>query len=186
MLNTLQKKYREEITPTLKKELKLENDLAVPRLVKIVINASISQEQGRQEALKNMADQFASFTGQEPVITKAKKSIAGFKLRAGDPIGVRLTLRGRKMYDFFEKLLTIALPRVKDFQGTDIKSFDGKGNYSIGLTEQLIFPEVNYDKIDKVRGLQISVVTNAGDDEKARRLLELFGMPFAKAETERK
>jgi large subunit ribosomal protein L5 len=179
-INNLQKKYQEEILPLLKKEWGLTNDWAVPRLKTIVINSGISQEHGQQEALNNMADQLAAITGQRPVITRAKKSIAGFKLRAGDPIGLKSTLRGRKMYDFFEKLVTIALPRVKDFQGTKLKAFDGKGNYSIGLTEQLIFPEVNYDKIDKVRGLQITIITTAEDDKKAQRLLKLLGVPFEK------
>lgn len=179
-MKNIQKKYQKEVIPLLKKELDLKNDLAVPSLEKIVINTGISQEQGRQEALKNMAEQLAAITGQNPILTRAKKSIAGFKLRAGDPIGLQVTLRGRRMYDFFEKLVNIALPMVKDFQGTKRNAFDGRGNYSFGLTEQLIFPEVNYDKIDKVRGLQITIVTTAGDDTKARRLLELLGIPFEK------
>lgn len=179
-MNNIQKKYQEKILPMLKKEWSVDNDLAVPRLKGIMINTGINQEQGQQEALKSMTDQLAKITGQRPVITRAKKSIAGFKLREGDPIGLKLTLRGRKMYDFFEKLVAIALPRVKDFQGTKLNAFDGRGNYSLGLTEQLIFPEVNYDKIDRVRGLQITVVTTAGDNKRARRLLELLGMPFEK------
>ncbi|OGY16361.1 MAG: 50S ribosomal protein L5 [Candidatus Chisholmbacteria bacterium RIFCSPHIGHO2_01_FULL_49_18] len=179
-MNTIQKKYNEEVREVLKKELKLTNDLAVPKLVKIILNTSISQEQGRQEALQNMADQMAAVTGQRPVITQAKKSIAAFKLRAGDPIGVMVTLRSGKMYDFYERLVSLTLPRVKDFQGTKRNAFDGRGNYSLGLTEQLIFPEVNYDKIDKVRGLQVTFVTTAGEDKKALRLLELLGMPFEK------
>lgn len=179
-MSNIQKKYQKEILPLLKKEWGFKNDLAVPKLKKIVINTSISQEQDQQEALKSMADQLADITSQQPIVTRAKKSIAGFKLRKGDPIGLKVTLRGRKMYDFFEKLIAIALPRVKDFQGTKREAFDGGGNYSIGLTEQLIFPEVNYDKIDRVRGLQITIVTTAEDDEKAQKLLELLGVPFEK------
>lgn len=177
-MNQLLKKYKKEAIPFLKKELGINNDLAVPRLKYIVINTGISQEQGQQEALNNMSQQLANITGQKPIINKAKQSIAGFKLRVGDPIGLKVTLRGKKMYDFFEKLVTITLPRVKDFQGTKRKAFDNKGNYSIGLTEQLIFPEVDYDKIDKVRGLQITIVTTAKDNKTALRLLESLGMPF--------
>ena len=141
---------------------------------------TINGKIGQQEALKNMADQLAATTGQRPIITNAKQSIAGFKLRAGDPIGLKVTLRGQRMYDYFEKLVSIALPRVRDFQGTKRSSFDGQGNYSLGLTEQLVFPEVDYDKIDKVRGLEISITTTTSDDKKAMRLLDLLGMPFEK------
>ncbi|MCH7951659.1 50S ribosomal protein L5 [Patescibacteria group bacterium] len=179
-MNNLRKKYQNKIVPLLKKELGVNNDLAVPRLKTIVINTGIGQEQGQKEALESMADQLAVITGQRPVMTRAKKSIAGFKLRQGDPIGLKVTLHGRKMYDFFEKLVTIALPRVKDFQGTKINAFDGRGNYSIGLTEQLIFPEIDYDKIDRTRGLQVVIITTASDDDQARRLLKLLGIPFEK------
>ncbi len=185
-MNRLKKSYQKNVIPKLKKELGQKNDHAVPRLVKIVINVGISQEQNQQEALKNMADQLALITGQQPVVTKAKQSIAGFKLRAGDPIGLKVTLRGNRMYDFFDKLISIALPRVRDFQGTKRKAFDGQGNYSIGLSEQLIFPEVNYDKIDKVRGFEITIVTSTSDNENATRLLELLGMPFEKIPSETK
>lgn len=181
-LRHLREIYREEIVPTLRKELSLSNDMAVPRLIKIVISTRVSDPQGRTEALKNMALQLAAITGQHPSLTTAKQSIAGFKLRAGDPIGLRLTLRGKRMYDFLTKLIRVSLPRVKDFQGVRLGGFDGHGNYSLGLTEQLIFPEVNYDKIDKVRGLEVTIVTAAADDRQARRLLELFGMPFEKAQ----
>lgn len=179
-MSKIKNRYEEEVVPQLVRELKLTHELAAPRLLKIILNSGISQEQGRQEALKNMSEQLAAITGQQPVVTRAKQSIAAFKLRAGDPIGVRVTLRGRKMYDFFEKLVTITLPRVKDFQGIKANAFDGRGNYSLGLTEQLVFPEVNYDKIDKVRGLEVTIVTSAGNDQRSRRLLELMGMPFEK------
>lgn len=179
-MNRMQEKYQKEIIPVLKKELGLKNNMAVPRLLKIALNIGIHQEQGQKEALNNMNEQLSMITGQRGIITRAKQSIAGFKLRLGDPIGVKVTLRGRKMYDFFDKLVSIALPRVRDFQGTKSNAFDDQGNYTLGLTEQLIFPEVNYDKIDKVRGLEITIVTSASDKKTAFRLLELLGMPFAK------
>jgi len=176
----LLEKYQKEIIPALKKELKVTNSLSVPRIHKITVAAGITDEQHRDQALKNMSDQLAQITGQKPVITLAKQSIAGFKLRAGDPVGLKVTLRRQKMYQFLDKLISIVLPRVKDFQGTPTKSFDGQGNYTLGLTEQIVFPEVEYDKIDKVRGLQISITTSTTDDKKAKKLLELFGFPFAK------
>lgn len=179
-MNRLKKTYQDQIIPTLKKELGLKNSLAAPKIIKIILNVGISQDQGQKEALKSMADQIALITGQQPVVTRAKQSIAGFKLRAGDPIGLKVTLRGNRMYDFLDKLISLALPRVRDFQGVKRKAFDGHGNYSIGLTEQLIFSEINYDKIDKVRGLEVSIITNTKDDKIALRLLELLGMPFEK------
>jgi len=179
-MNIFTQKYQKEVIPALKKELGLTNDLAVPRLKTIVVNTGISEEQGHKEALKNMAEQLAAITGQRPVVTKAKKSIASFKIKAGDPIGLKVTLRGKRMYDFYEKLVTIVIPRVRDFQGTKKTAFDGHGNYSLGLSEQLIFPELSYDKIDKVRGLEVNIITTAREDKKALRLLELLGMPFEK------
>ncbi len=176
----LKEKYQKEVIPILKKEMNLSNDFTVPRLKTIVLNTGINQEQGQQEALKNMAEQLAAITGQRPVVTRAKKSIASFKIRAGDPIGLKVTLRGRRMEDFFEKLVAIVLPRVRDFQGIKRTAFDGQGNYTLGLSEQLIFPEVSYDKIDKVRGLEVTITTTAKEDKKALRLLELLGMPFEK------
>jgi large subunit ribosomal protein L5 len=179
-MNRILDKYQKKVINTLKTEFKVDNNLAIPRLKKIVINTGISEEQGQKAALKNMAEQIAAISGQKPIINYAKKSVAGLKLRAGDPIGLKVTLRGRRMYDFFDKLVTITLPRVRDFQGTKRTAFDGNGNYSLGLTEQLIFPEVNYDKIDKVRGMEITIVTTTNDDKKALRLLELLGVPFEK------
>lgn len=179
-MNRLKQTYQEKVVPKLKQELNLANDLAVPKIEKIVINVGITEDQGQAEALKSTAQQLALITGQQPVINKAKRSIAGFKLRAGDPIGLKVTLRGSRMYDFLDKLITIALPRVRDFQGTKRKAFDGHGNYTLGLTEQLIFPEISYDNIDKVRGLEITIVINTKQDQEALRLLELLGMPFEK------
>jgi large subunit ribosomal protein L5 len=177
-MNRRQQEYKEKIIPQLKNEWHEKNDLAIPQLVKIVINIGMGLEQGQKETIKNMSEQVAQITGQQPVTTKAKKSIAGFKIRQGDEIGIKVTLRGNRMYDFFDKLVSIALPRVRDFQGIKRNSFDGNGNYTLGISEQLIFPEINYDKIDKVRGLEITIITNAKTDEKAMRLLELMGMPF--------
>lgn len=173
-------KYHEHIVPALKQELGLAHALAVPRLTKIVVSCGITDEQHRDEALANMSTQLSLITGQKPVITKAKQSIAGFKLRAGDSVGLKVTLRGRIMYEFFDKLITIVLPRVKDFQGLPRTAFDNRGNYSLGLSEQIVFPEVEYDKIDKVRGLQITLVTTSKTHQAAMKLLELFGLPFTK------
>ncbi|MBI2010029.1 MAG: 50S ribosomal protein L5 [Candidatus Chisholmbacteria bacterium] len=180
MTNRLVAKYQKEVLPKLKKELGIKNDFAVPKIAKIIIAAGVTDEQHRHEAIKNMKEQMGLFTGQTPIITKAKKSIADFKLREGDAVGLKVTLRRLRMYEFFDKLVSIVLPKVKDFQGVSLKGFDGHGNYNLGLTEQIIFPEVEYDKIDKVRGLQISIVTSTPDDKQAKRLLELFGFPFEK------
>ncbi|OGY18839.1 MAG: 50S ribosomal protein L5 [Candidatus Chisholmbacteria bacterium RIFCSPHIGHO2_12_FULL_49_9] len=181
-MNRLRQKYQKEIIPVLKKELGVKNELAAPRLKAIFLNTGINEPQGQKEALKEMSEQLAVITGQRPVITRAKQAIADFKIKEGDPIGLKVTLRGQRMYDFFEKLVTIVLPRVRDFQGTKKTAFDGHGNYSLGVTEQLIFPEVSYDKISKTRGLEITITTTAKEDKLAMRLLELLGMPFAKPE----
>jgi large subunit ribosomal protein L5 len=182
-MNRLKKSYNDRVLPELKKELKLKNDMSVPKLEKVVINVGISEEQHQDKALKNMEEQLAMIAGQKAKITTAKKSIAGFKLRAGDPIGVTLTLRGDRMYQFVDKLISIVLPRVKDFQGIKPTAFDSRGNYSLGLEEQIVFPEIDYDKIDKVRGLQINIVTTAHNPKEAKRLLELLGFPFEKEGT---
>lgn len=179
-MNRIQQKYQQEIIPALQKEWGITNPLAIPKVDKIIINVGITDEQHRDNAIDNMRNQLAQITGQLPIITKARISIANFKLRAGDPVGVKVTLRGSHMYEFLDKLLNIALPRVKDFQGTKLTAFDGHGNYNLGLAEQIIFPEVEYDKIDKVRSLEIAIVTTAKNDQKAKRLLELFGFPFEK------
>jgi large subunit ribosomal protein L5 len=182
---SLREQYQQEIVPKLQAELKLQNVHAVPKLKKIVINIGVTDPhdpRARKAVVENVAEQFTVITGQKPQITVAKKSIAGFKLREGDPLGVAVTLRGAYMWEFLEKLISVALPRVKDFRGVARNAFDGQGNYSLGIEEQIIFPEVDYDKIDKVRGFQAVFVTTARTNQEAFRMLELLGMPFAKEE----
>ena len=175
----LKSKYFEEVAPALMKELGYSNPMQVPRIEKVVLNIGMGTEaRENAKALDNAAGDVAQITGQRAVITRAKKSIAQFKLRAGNPIGVMVTLRGNKMYDFLDRLLNIALARVRDFSGVSPSSFDGHGNFSLGLREQLIFPEIDYDKIDKIRGMEVVIVTTAKTDEEGRRLLQLMGMPF--------
>jgi large subunit ribosomal protein L5 len=176
----LWEKYQKEIKGTLQKELKISNVMAVPKLTKIVVNVGLGEALQDQKILGKVADQLAVITGQKPSITRAKKSIATFKLRAGDKIGIKVTMRGKRMYDFLEKLTKIALPRVRDFRGVSRKNFDHSGNYSLGLTEQIVFPEIEYSKIDRIRGLQLTFVTNVKKDEHALALLEKLGMPFEK------
>jgi large subunit ribosomal protein L5 len=176
----LKERYQTEVVPTLMQEFGYENVMQVPRLQKVVINVGAGEALQNAKALDAISQDLMIITGQKPIITRAKKSIAGFKLREGNPIGVKVTLRGSRMYDFMDRLLNIALARQRDFRGVSPDSFDGRGNYSIGLTEQLVWPEINYDKIDKVRGMAITVVTTAGNDEEARRLLTLLGMPFSR------
>lgn len=182
----LKKKYQEKIAPKLAKELGLANVLAAPRMEKIIINVGLSEAMEDKKVLEAASNNLAVITGQKPKVTKARQSIAGFKLRAGQPIGLMVTLRSQRMYDFFEKLVTIVLPRLRDFQGVSLKSFDGQGNYTLGISEQIVFPEIDYAKVDKVRGLEITIVTNARTDEKSKRLLELLGMPFADAQGKQK
>jgi len=184
-MNRLKEKYQKKAVPQLVKKLKHKNPLAVPKLQKIVVNIGVTEDQHQDKALKSVAQQLKIITGQLPKITRAKKSIASFKLRAGDPIGLMVTLRGKRMYQFLDKLITIALPRVKDFQGVSRTSFDQSGNYSLGFEEQIIFPEIDYDKIDKVRGLQVTVVTTTNNKDEALLLLELLGLPFEKEEAEK-
>lgn len=179
-ITNLKEKYQKEIAPKLAKELGLANVLAVPKMEKIVVNIGLGEASQDKKILEAAKEDMAIVTGQRPKVAVARQSIAGFKLRKGQPIGLMVTLRGQRMYDFFEKLVKIVLPRLRDFQGVSLKSFDGRGNYSLGVPEQIVFPEVDYSKVDKVRGLEITIVTNAKTDEKAKRLLELFGMPFAK------
>lgn len=179
-MSKLEEKYKKEIVPQLMKELGVKNALAVPRLLKVVVNVGIKEGISDKAALESASQNLTVITSQKPRIARAKKSIAGFKLRAGDPIGLVVTLRRRRMYDFLEKLFEIVLPRLRDFQGLSIKGFDGHGNYTLGILEPIVFPEVDYAKIDKVRGLEITIVTNTNLDKEAKRLLELFGMPFKK------
>jgi len=178
MVSRLQVRWRDEVGPALIKEFSYKSPMQVPRVEKVVINIGLGEAIANARALDAASKDVATITGQKPVITKAKKSIATYKLRAGMPIGVMVTLRGERMYDFLDKLMNVALPRVRDFQGVPANAFDGRGNYSLGIREQLVFPEIDYDQIDKLRGLQVTIQTNARNDEEARRLLQLMGMPF--------
>jgi large subunit ribosomal protein L5 len=178
----LRDQYREEVVPELMKEFGYSNVMQVPQLKKIVVNIGLGEAISNAKALEAAADDLSTITGQRPVVTRAKKSIAAFKLRAGMPIGAMVTLRGPRMYEFFDRLVSITLPRIRDFRGVSPNSFDGRGNYTLGLSEQLAFPEIDYDKIDKTRGLELSLVTSARTDEEGRRLLALLGMPFARTE----
>jgi large subunit ribosomal protein L5 len=174
----LKEQYLEEVRPRLRDEFKYRNDLEAPKIEKIVINIGVGEAIANNRALDAAVSDLTQIAGQKPVVTRAKKSIAAFRLRAGMPIGTMVTLRGDRMYEFLDRLLNIALPRVRDFRGISPKSFDGRGNYTLGLREQLIFPEIEYDKIDKLRGLEVAIVTTAKSDEEGRRLLQLLGMPF--------
>jgi len=176
----LQERYRAEVAPQLRREFNYENVMQVPRVVKIVVNIGLGEAIQNAKAIEAATRDLAQITGQKPVVTRARKSIAAFKLRAGVPIGAMVTLRGERMWVFLDKLVSVALPRVRDFRGVSTKAFDGRGNYTIGVREQLVFPEIEYDKIDKLRGLETTIVTTARTDEEARRLLELLGMPFQK------
>ncbi len=174
----LRTRFEKEIAPSLQKELELKNPMAVPRLHKIVLNMGIGEATQNAKILDPAAHELAQIAGQKPVITKAKKSIAAFKVRAGMPIGAMVTLRGDRMYEFFDRLVNVALPRVRDFRGVSTKSFDGRGNYTLGLKDQLVFPEIDYAKVDKLKGMNVTIVTTAQDDNQARALLKHMGMPF--------
>jgi len=178
----LQSKYREEIVPTLMKEFSYSNVMQVPELEKIVLNVGLGEAVSNAKAIDAAVGDLQLITGQRPVVTRAKKSIAAFKLRAGMPIGAMVTLRGPRMYEFFDRLVSVTLPRIRDFRGVSPNAFDGRGNYTLGLQEQMAFPEIEYDKIDKTRGLELSLVTSAKTDEEGRRLLALLGLPFARTE----
>jgi large subunit ribosomal protein L5 len=174
----LKERYQKDVAPQIAKEFGIGNPMAVPRVEKIVINMGMGEAIANAKILDTAADELRAITGQKPVITKAKKSIASFKLRQGMPIGVVVTLRGDRMYEFLDRLMNIALPRVRDFRGVSAKGFDGRGNYTLGLRDQLIFTEIDYLKVDKARGMNVSVVTTAKTDAEARKLLQLLGMPF--------
>ena len=178
-MSRLKEKYKKEVVPTLMSEYGYKSVMQVPSLEKVVVNIGLGEATQQAHVLEAAERDLAAITGQHPVITRAKRSIAGFKLRQGMPIGMMVTLRGDRMYDFFDKLVNVTLPRLRDFQGMPRNSFDGRGNYTLGLREQLIFPEIEYDKVDKVRGLEISVVTTARTNKEGCRLLELMGMPFS-------
>jgi large subunit ribosomal protein L5 len=177
----IKKKYLDEVRPALIKEFDYKNIMQVPKVEKIVVNVGVGRESADNPKVLDFAvTDITAITGQKPVIAKAKKSIANFKLREDRPIGVKVTLRGPRMYDFLDRLINLALPRVRDFRGVPADAFDGRGNYTLGLREQLIFPEIEYDKIDKLRGLEVTIVTSAKTDDEGRALLRLFGMPFVK------
>lgn len=181
MAARLQERYVDEIRPALRREFSYRNDFEVPKLEKIVVNIGLGEAIQNNRALDAAVDDLAVITGQRPVVTRAKKSIAAFRLREGMPIGAKVTLRGRRMYEFYDRLTNAALPRIRDFRGVSANAFDGRGNYTLGLREQIVFPEIDYDRIDKVRGLEVSIVTTAKTDEEGRRLLALLGMPFQQA-----
>jgi large subunit ribosomal protein L5 len=177
----LKDKYRQEVVPALTERFGYRNIMEVPKLEKVVINMGLGDCKDNSKALELAVTELATISGQKPMVTKAKKSIANFKLRAGMNVGAKVTLRGDRMYEFTDKLLSIVLPRVRDFRGVSQKAFDGRGNYSLGVREQLIFPEIEYDKVDKIRGMEMIFVTTAKTDEEARELLRLLGMPFQQA-----
>jgi large subunit ribosomal protein L5 len=175
----LKKKYLEEVQPAMMTKFRYKNIMEIPRLDKVIINMGVGEATQNPKALDGAVEGLRMISGQKPIITRAKRSIAAFKLRAGMPIGCKVTLRGERMYEFVDKLVNVALPRVRDFRGVNGKAFDGRGNYTLGLKEQLIFPEIEYDKVDKIRGMDVVIVTTARTDEEAKELMRLMGMPFA-------
>ena len=177
-MDRLQEKYAKEVAPQLTKKFGYKNVMQLPKLEKVIINMGVGEAVGNPKALDAAVSDLTLIAGQKPIVTRAKKSIATWKIRQGMPIGAKVTLRGTRMYQFLDKFMNVALPRVRDFHGVIAKAFDGRGNYSVGLKEQLIFPEIDYDKIDKVRGMNVVIVTTAKTDEEARALLSLLGMPF--------
>jgi large subunit ribosomal protein L5 len=180
MASRLKEKYQQEVVPALQKEFDYKNPMQVPTINKVVVNIGMGEVIQNAKAMEAAVSDLAAITGQRPVITRAKRSVAAFKLREGMQIGCMVTLRGERMNLFLDKLINVALPRLRDFQGVSTDAFDGRGNYTLGLREQLVFPEIDYDKVDKVRGMEISIVTTAGSDQEGRRLLALLGMPFKK------
>ncbi len=179
-MNRLREFYENEVVEAMMKKFSYKNKMAVPKLEKVVINMGLGEAKENSKVIESAVSDMAIVAGQKPVVTKAKKSVAAFKLRAGMPIGCKVTLRSEKMYSFIDRLINVALPRVRDFRGVSAEAFDGRGNYTLGVKEQLMFPEIQYDKIDKIRGMDIIFVTTAKTDEEARELLTLFGMPFRK------
>lgn len=177
-MNRVREKYQKEVVPALKKEFGYTNAMAVPRVQKVVVNMGLGEATGNAKIVDVGSDELARITGQKPVVRRSTKSIAAFKLRKGMPVGTMVTLRGERMWEFLDRLMNIALPRVRDFKGVSPKGFDGRGNYTLGLKDQLLFPEIDYMKVDKARGMNVSVVTSARTDEEARKLLQFIGMPF--------
>lgn len=180
MMNELKQKYHDDVLPSLMNKFNYDSVMQAPSIEKIVINMGVGDAVQNSKALDNAVEELALISGQRPMVTRAKKSIAGFRLREGMPIGAKVTLRGDRMHEFLQKLIAVSLPRVRDFRGISKKAFDGRGNYTLGVKEQLIFPEINYDKVSKVRGMDIVIVTSANTDEEARELLAQLGMPFQK------
>ena len=180
MVARLKEIYRQEVAPALIKEFGYHNAMEVPRLVKIAVNIGLGEALQNPKALDSAASDISAVTGQKPVITRAKRSIANFKVRQGNPIGLMVTVRGDRMWELLDRMVNAALPRIRDFHGVSNKGFDGRGNYSLGIREQLIFPEIEYDKVDRIRGLQLTLVTTARNDEEGKRLLQLLGMPFSR------
>lgn len=176
----LMERYRSEVVPAMQREYGYGNVMQVPRVAKIVVNIGLGEALQNAKALDAATKDLTTVTGQKPIVTRAKKSIATFRLRAGNPIGLKVTMRGKRMYDFLDRLFNIAMPRVRDFRGISPDAFDGRGSYTLGLREQLVWPEIDYDAVDKVRGMEITIVTTAGTDDEARSMLQLMGMPFAK------
>ena len=180
MSQVLKERYQSEVVPAIMKSLDIENVMEVPRVKKVVVNIGVGEALDNAKALESAVNDLTQITGQKPIITRARKSIANFKLREGRAIGVKVTLRGERMWSFLDRLMNIALPRVRDFRGISANSFDGRGNYTLGLHEQLVFPEIDYDTIDKLRGMEVTIVTSARSDDEGRQLLEMLGMPFRK------
>ncbi len=177
-MKPIKQQYTEDVAPALMKEFNYSSVMQIPRVSKVVVNVGLGEARENSKAIDFATNDVMAITGQKPIVTRARRSVASFKIRAGMPIGLKVTLRGQRMWDFLQRVIHIALPRTRDFQGVSPDSFDGRGNYTLGLHEQLIFPEINYDKIDKIRGMEISIVTTAATDEEGRRLLGLLGMPF--------
>jgi large subunit ribosomal protein L5 len=180
MAPRLKERYKAEIIPEMQRAFSYKNVMQVPRVEKVTVNIGLGEARENARAMETATADIATITGQKPVVTRAKRAISNFKIRENMPVGAAVTLRGDRMYEFLDRLLNIALPRIRDFHGVPQKAFDGRGNFSLGLREQLIFPEIDYDKVDRIRGLQVNIITTARNDEEGRRLLELMGMPFAK------
>lgn len=181
-MNRAREFYEKEIIPAMMEKFSYTNKMAVPKIEKVVVNVGLGEAKENAKAIDAALTDITTVTGQKPIVTKAKKSVANFKLRAGMPIGVKVTLRGEKMYSFLDRVISVALPRVRDFQGVSGEAFDGRGNYTLGIKEQIIFPEISYENIDKIRGMNVIIVTTAKSDEEAHELLKLFGMPFKRAQ----
>jgi len=179
-MNRMRERYQQQVAPALMEAFGLQNSMQIPRIQKVVVNIGVGEALDNPKALEAAVEDLTTITGQRPIQTKARKSIANFKLREGRIIGTKVTLRGDRMWSFLDRVMNVALPRVRDFRGVSPNAFDGRGNYTLGLRDQLVFPEIEYDKIDKLRGLEVTIVTTAGDDEQARALLQLLGMPFRK------